>query len=313
MNRREFLKTSAKGLGAALAGGMGLLRSPRQLHAGSDAIPSRAFGSTGKSVSMIGLGGAISVAGDEDRAAQIVNRALDLGVTYVDTAAQYGPSEANIGRVLADRRDEAFLASKTDDRSYDGTMRQFEQSLSNLRTDYLDLYQLHAIHDAQTWHDVRRNDGALKALESLRDDGSIGAIGITSHRNAALLGEMLDAYPFDAVLMSLNTGDRYHDSMIENALPVARQRGIAVIAMKVAAYDGRIFRHGGITSMEEALGYVLSHDVATAIIGISSTDELEENARIAREFTPLGEAALADLEKRTAGYERDVNFFKHEW
>ncbi len=295
------------------AGSMGLLGGLESLSATEAPIPSRALGNTGKEVSVIGLGGAIAVAGDEDSAGVIVERALDLGITYIDTASQYGPSEANIGRVLADRRDEAFLASKTDDRSYDGTMRQFEQSLANLRTDYLDLYQLHAIHDRHTWEEVRGDGGALRALERLRDEGSIGAIGVTSHKNAPLLAEILTAYPFDCVLMSLNAGDRHYDSMIEHALPAAMDRGIGVIAMKVAAYDGRIFRDDGVSSMEEALGYVLSHDVSTAIIGISSPAELEENARIAREFTPFDRDTLADLEQRTAHYETDINFFKHHW
>ena len=313
VSRREFLRWSALGAGAFYAGGMGLLGGLHPLCSSERPLPSRPLGKTGKEVSIVGLGGSIAVAGDEETAAHIVEQALDLGITYIDTASQYGPSEANIGRVLSDRRDEAFLASKSDDRSYDGTMRQFEQSLSDLHTDYLDVYQLHGIHDRQTWEDVQRADGALKAVETLRDEGSIGAIGVTSHKNASLLGEILDAYPFDCVLMSMNAGDRHYDSMIKHALPVARERGIGIIAMKIAAYDGRIFRDGGVTSMEEALGYVLSQDISTAIVGISSTDELDENASIARAFTRFDRDALADIEARTADYETEVNFFKHQW
>lgn len=313
VTRRGFLKGSLRALGAAYAAGMGLVPGLRAHAQRGESMPRRELGSTGEEVSILGLGGAIAVAGGKERAVEITERALDLGVNYIDTASQYGPSEANIGSVMRARRKEAFLASKTDDRSRDGTLRQFEQSLDNLQTDYLDLYQLHAVHSRSAFETARGDGGAIAALQELREQGAVRFLGITAHKNAPLLAEILAEYPFDCVLMSLNAADRHHDSMIENALPVARERGMGIIAMKVASYDGRIFREGGVSSMTEALGYTLSHPVTSAIVGISSVAELEENARIARRFEPFSEDRMAELEARTASYSDDANFFKYYW
>ncbi len=276
-------------------------------------LPRRTLGNTGEEVSALGLGGAIAVAEDPQKAADIVNRALDLGVNYIDTAAMYGDSESNIGKVMNKRRREAFLASKTDELNYDGTMRLLEKSLRQLQTDYLDLYQLHGIHDREMLEDALRDDGALAAIREMQEQGVVKYAGLTSHKNAEFLKEALDEYPFDCVLMSINAGDVYRDSMIEKALPVAVRKKMGIVAMKVASYDGRIFKEGGIESMEQALGYVLSHPVSTAIVGVSSVSELEENARIAREFKQFSEKKLKEIEELARPYEKDINFFKYRW
>ncbi len=324
VSRRAFLK-SAAGAVASVAGiaffGSGVSsranaenrgenREPRR----SDGdIPRRALGRTGLEVSVLGLGGAIAVAQSPDRAEPIIERAIDLGVNYIDTAHQYGASEANIGRVMRRRRGEVILASKTDDRTYDGTMREFEESLRRLQTDYLDLYQLHAIHSERDLDAALGRQGALKAIERLRDERVVRHVGITSHKHSRLLATAIARHRFDCVLLSLNAADVHDDSMIENALAAATGRKMGVIAMKVCAYDGRIFRDGGISTMREALGYTLSHPVSTAIVGISTVAELEENVRLAGEFEPLPLEELRRLEGLTRPYARQANFFKHEW
>ena len=314
IDRRSFLKHALHGTGFLIGAGFGLIPAARSLgQQRSTAVPRRRLGATGEEVSIIGLGGAITVARQRESAAEIVERALDLGINYIDTAAQYGPSEANIGSVLRHRRDEAFLASKSHDRSYDGTMRLFERSLNQLQTDYLDLYQLHAIDSQETLDEVRADRGALVAMQSLKEQKAVRYLGITGHKNARFFGQALERYPFDCVLLSLNCADRHFDSMIEHVLPVARNRDMGIAAMKVAAYDGRIFREDGIRTMEEALGYVLSHPVHTAVVGVSSVEELEHNAAIARSFCHFPRAKMEELEQRTAHYEQDVNFFKRQW
>lgn len=297
-----------------MAGGLG---RPFELLARSERnpgrLPRRTLGATGEQVGVLGLGGSISVAGERDRAVRIVERALDLGVNYIDTAAQYGPSEENIGAALNGRRSDAFLAGKTHDFTYDGTMRLFERSLSRLKTDHLDLYQLHGVHTEQNRRAALNPDGALAAVRRLREEGAVRYLGVTGHKNATLFAEVLEEYAFDCVLLSINAGDRHYDSMIEHVLPVAERLELGIIGMKVASYDGRIFREGGITSMTEALGYVLSYPVATAIVGVSTVEELEQNVAIASEFEPFSDAELRELEERTAWYQDEVNFFKHRW
>lgn len=324
LSRRAFLKTAATAV--ASAAGFAFFGSAVSAHAkggnrhegrdtarGTPPIPLRPLGRTGLEVSILGLGGAVAVARSPDGAEPIIQRAIDLGINYIDTAHQYGASEANIGRVMRHRRGEVILASKTDDRTYDGTMRQFDESLRRLQTDYLDLYQLHAVHSEADLQAALADHGALAAIEKLRGEGVVRHVGITAHKHSRLLASVLERYPFDCVLLSLNAGDVHQDSMIENALPVANAREMGVIAMKVCAYDGRIFRDAGISTMREALGYTLSHPVSTAIVGLSTLDELEENVRIAKEFHPLPPEELRRLEGLTRSYAGEVNFFKHRW
>lgn len=276
-------------------------------------VPRRVLGKTGEKVSVVGLGGAIAVAGNPGKAEAVVSRALDLGINYVDTAAGYGDSEENIGRVMRERREEAFLASKTEERSYDGAMREFERSLERLQTDYLDLYQLHGVHRRDGWERLKAEDGGLQALRELKRQGVVRFTGVTGHKNAPLLKEVVQEHSFDCVLLSLNAGDVHYDSMLQEVIPAAREKEMGIVAMKVASYDGRIFREDGIRSMEQSLGYVLSCPVSTAIIGISDLCELEENISIAREFKPFSEGKMKELEELTRHYEREVNFFKHHW
>jgi len=276
-------------------------------------IPRRQLGRTSCYTSIFGLGGAFAIArGRRDEAAAIINQALDLGVNYIDTAPTYGNSESNIGQVMRYRRNETYLAGKTLDRTRDGTMQLFEQSIKRLQTDYLDLYQLHAVHSEADLKELFGPLGAIKALDELKEGGAVKFAGITSHRNCPVLLRALDEYDFDCVLMPLNAGDVHDDSFAGNVLQVVRQKDLGVVAMKVAAY-GRIFRDGGVAAMEQALGYVLSHPVSTAVVGVSTLQELEENVRIARTFRPFSIERMKQMEELTEPYQREINFFKHQW
>ncbi|WP_200858723.1 aldo/keto reductase [Candidatus Desulforudis audaxviator] len=276
-------------------------------------IPRRKLGQTGYYTSIFGLGGAFIVAqGRRNEAAAVINRALDLGVNYIDTAPTYGNSESNIGEVMRYRRNEVYLASKTLDRSRDGTMQLFEQSLKRLQTDYLDLYQLHGVHSYEDLKQLFGAQGAIKALDELREGGVVKFTGITSHKNCPVLLQALEEYDFDCVLIALNAGDVHDDSFAENVLQVARQKDMGIVAMKVAAY-GRIFREGGVASMEQALGYALTYPVSTALVGVSNLEELEENVRIVRNFKPFSKNRMKQLEELTEPYQQEINFFKHQW
>ena len=276
----------------------------------------RKLGKTGYLVSIFSLGGESAV---ERRdlpadAEAIVNRALDLGVNYIDTAPAYGmgSSESNIGGVMTYRRREAFLATKTGDRSYDGTMRQVEKSLTRLKTDYLDLYQLHDMQTREDLKQVLAEDGAIKALEQLKSEKVILNMGITGHKDPALLLQAIREYPFECLLIPLNAGDPHYRSFKQELLPEALRQNLGVVAMKVTAV-GRIFHKTGVATMKQALGYTLTHPVSTAIIGISNMAELEENVRIAKEFKPFTEEEINHLEALTEPYAGEANFFKHHW
>ena len=277
-------------------------------------VPRRYLGRTGLTVSILGLGGAITVARQDRReeAEKIVEKALDLGVNYIDTAPTYGHSESNIGSILAERRREVCLASKTEKRTYDGAMKEFEQSANRLGTDYLDLLQLHGVHSEEDWDKLKDSQGALKALEELKYYGHIGHVGITGHKNAPLIKRALQEYSFDSVLLTVNCGDVHQDSFIKEVLPVAKQKDMGIVGMKVASY-GRIFREEGVSQMEPALQYALTQPVSTVVVGVESMEQLAENVKIAQEFAPLSEAQMQELEDLTYPYQDEVNFFKHQW
>lgn len=328
-SRREFLKqmmaaTAAVSVSPLLSSCDGALR-----------LPTRKLGKTGHNVGLFSLGGqaTLETKGKEDLAIRIINRAIDLGINYIDTAAWYGRpdndyprekamghSERNLGQVLKTRRNEVFLASKTHDRTYSGSMKLLEKSLRQLQTDHLDLWQVHNVRKAEmeTMDEMFSEDGVIRAMEKAKEEGMVKNIGCTGHENAEVLRTLIERYPFDTILMAVNAADKHYDSFIENLLPVAVEKEMGVVAMKIPARD-RIFSHGGIITMKEALEYVYSLPVSTAIVGIDTIAELEENIQITKEFTQLTEDEMLAIENKTKAWYKDLMFFKglsdwpYEW
>lgn len=286
------------------------------LSAVHEKIPQRRLGRTGNFVGLFSLGGEALVEDSfrQREAVEVIHRALDLGVNYVDTAPIYGGggSEENIGMVMKERRGEVFLASKTDSRTYDGTMRLFEESLKRLQTDYLDLYQLHNIRLDRDLQEVFKPHGAVEALEELRSQGAIRFTGITGHKDPDVLLRGIKQYPFDCILLSLNAADIHYAPFQTELLAQAVEKEMGIIAMKTMA-RGRIFNPEGVNTAREALWYVFSLPISTAIVGISNLQELKENVQLAKEFTSMTEQERSALAEKTRSYQRDCNFFKYSW
>ncbi len=315
-SRRHFMGTV---LGAAAAAGIVNKLKPLEALAGQvsgHAMPTRPLGRTGHLVAIFSLGGQATLeqSGTAEESEGIINRALDLGVNYIDTAAAYGrgQSERYIGAVMKTRRKEVFLASKTHNRSYDGSMRLLEQSLKNLQTDHLDLWQLHNVRTQDDLDRIFADDGAIKALEKARSEGTVRFLGITGHYDPFVLRKAIQQYPFDTILMALNAADRHNKSFADNLLPTAVEKNLGIIGMKVPA-RGRIFRDGGITSMEPAMRYVLTLPVSTIIVGISTLKELEENIGYARAFRPMTEQEMKKTEELTKPYFANATWFQASW
>src|SRR5436305_3300115 len=176
------------------------------------------------------------------------------------------------GAALGERRREIFLASKTHDRTRDGSLRLLDESLRRLRTDHLDLWQL---HDLRTMHDLERifaRGGALEALLEARSEGRVRFLGLTGHHDPAILLEGMRRFDFDTLLVALNAADVHRLSFVETVLPEAARRGMGVIAMKSCA-QGALLGPGKLT-MDEALGYVLSlAGVSTVVVGCRTPSE----------------------------------------
>ncbi len=290
-------------------------------------LPVRPLGKTGHMVTIYSLGGqgSIEIPGKEDISVEIINRAIDLGINYIDTAAAYGrqtptvaradamgTSERNMGQVMKYRRKEVFLASKTHDRTYDGSMRLLEKSLRQLNTDHLDLWQIHNVKmsEMETLDRITGDGGVLKAMIKARDEKMIRFIGFSGHEGPDVLNALNERFPFDNVLVAINAADKHHDPFIEKFLPNAVEKGMGIVGMKIPARD-RIFANGGIITMKEAMDYVMTLPVSTIIVGLDRIAELEENIKIAKEFRPLTADEMLAIEAKTKPHYKDLLFFKN--
>ena len=323
-SRREFLRkiiagTSVMGLAPAM-----LTLDSCTGGALKPKLPQRLFGKTGESVGIYSLGAQATVeqVGMKNRAIEIVNRCIDLGINYIDTSAWYGmdgtssegdhlrgTSERHVGEVMNTRRNEVFLATKTHDRSYDGAMKHLESSLKNLQTDVIDLWQIHNIGGEEDIDRIFADDGVIKALEKARDEKVVRFLGITGHTDPAPMRTLIERFPFDTVLMALNAADKHYKPFIEGLLPHAVEKNMGIIGMKIPARD-RIFSNGGIITMKEAMSYTMTLPVSTIIVGIDKIPELEENIRIAREFEPLTEDEMLAIEEKVKPQHEHLLFFK---
>jgi len=305
ITRREFVqRTTVGAAGLAVAG--------RALGA-PNTMAERALGRTGHNVRLFSLGGQATLEkpGTTEQSLAIIHRAIDLGVNYIDTAARYGRgiSQTYIGEVMKTRRREVFLASKTHDRTRDGSLQLLDESLKLLQTDHLDLWQLHNVRTDEEVEQILGKGGAIEAMLKARDEKMVRFLGITGHYDPDVLARALERFPFDTILMAVNLADRHRLSFIDRLLPVANRKGMGVIGMKVPA-RGRMFKEGGVTSMKDAMHYVLSQPVSTVIIGCDTVEQLEENVRLAVTFKPMTSAEMARLESLTTSYEPEAAWFK---
>ena len=308
LTRRQFLQAGL----AAAAGALASAWLPsRRLWAGEGTIPTRPLGRTGARVTIIGLGGegVLRTWGRARDATPVIQRAIDLGITYCDTAPAYSGSQDYYGVVLGERRKELFLASKTHERSRDGSLQLLDESLRRLQTDRLDLWQLHDLRAMDELDVIFGPRGAIHALEEAKRDGRVRFLGLTGHYDPTVLREAIRRYPFDTVLVALNAADRARRSFIDELLPSATERGLGIIGMKVLA-KGRLLRPDGIATVREALGYVLSLPVSTAIVGYQSVAEVEEAVRAARAFAPFTPEEMARLESLARRAADEADWFK---
>jgi predicted aldo/keto reductase-like oxidoreductase len=333
LQRREFLKLGGAAAAAVVANAA-LPQTAQALPplpanpATPDSMPTRNLGKTGYRVGVFSLGGQATVEqpDKEAEAVAIVERALDLGVNYVDTAAQYGGrerwSQRYIGQVMKRRRKEVYLASKTHDRTRDGSLKLLEESLKLLNTDHLDAWQLHHMTTMNDVEQAFAKGGAIEALQQAREQKMVRFLGVTGHTDPEILMECLRRFPFDQILLAVNAADPYHLSFQEKLLPMAVEKQMGIIGMKIPS-RGRLIsnwpavgpyaggkKQAGPLNIKDALYYVLSLPVSTVIIGCDNIEQLEENVRLAREFTPLSEPQRTAIAVKTEGVARDALFFR---
>ena len=339
--RREFLKAGGAAAAALLAPAA-LAETPKTLPGlpsnpvTPTAMPTRNLGKTGYKVGIFSLGGqaALEHANNFDAAVPIIERALDLGVNYIDTSSIYGGperwSEQYVGRVMKTRRQDAFLATKTKERTRDGSLRMIERSLTLLNTDHVDLWQLHDIGLPEDVNAIFGKGGAMEALLQMQEQKVVRFLGVTGHYRPEALIDAVNRHPFDTILMALNAADTHIHSFTDQLLPLAVEKQMGIIGMKVPArgrllstwtpppleqqqhsWEGSaIATRSGVMNMGQAMHFTLSHPVSTVIIGCDNIAQLEENVQIARDFTPLSQSQMAALNQLAAPVAKQSLFFR---
>jgi aryl-alcohol dehydrogenase-like predicted oxidoreductase len=301
--RRKFVK------GTALAGaGIALAQS-------SGEIPKRPLGKTGLQVSILGVGGYhVGTAESDEVGARIVHEAIDNGINFFDNAWEYhqGLSEERMGKALAGKRDKVILMTKvcTHGRDSKVAMQQLEESLVRLRTDHLDVWQIHEVIYDDDPDRIFAPGGAIEALDQAKKQGKVRFVGFTGHKDPDIHLKMLSHnYPFDTVQMPLNIADAtYARSFGKLVLPELVKRGIAPLGMKSLCGSGEPVKNGMFTA-EEGLRYAMSvPGVAVTISGMESLEVLHQNLAIARGFQPLKPAELSQLSERARLYASDGRY-----
>jgi predicted aldo/keto reductase-like oxidoreductase len=245
-------------------------------------------------------------------AVRIVHAAIDGGVTFMDNAWEYAghESEIRMGRAIADRRERVFLMTKvcTHGRDARVAMRQLEESLRRLKTDYLDLWQ---IHECAYYNDPDRHfarGGVIEALDRAKRDGKVRFVGFTGHKDPEIHLQMLSfGYPFDACQMPLNVFDASFRSFEQRVLPELHRQRIAPIGMKSLCGSGKAVTKK-VVSVDEALRYAMSLPVVTTVSGIDSMRVLKQNLRIASDFKPLTLGQMERLRHKMAPVASDGRF-----
>ena len=313
ISRRQFLESI--GLGAAAGTTLLLLTDGAVATPTADAIPKRTLGRTGAKVSILafGCGSRFLMYKDEDSASAILNRAIDLGITYLDTAYAYGDgeSETRVGKLMASRRKQVWLATKIPDRTRDEFLRRLEASLKRLQTDHVDLVHIHSLGQADDLAKIEAPNGALKGLMEAREQKMARFVGMTSHTNGEVMAEAIKRHDLDCVQMALNASR--NGRFEELALPAANAKNLGVIAMKVTGQEFLVGDGPGKADMNSLLRYSMSLPVTTAVVGMPRPEMLAHNVETARNYSALSDAekerlrqqlnpAREGLEKRLVGH-----------
>jgi len=301
LSRRKFLEQ----LGLGTAAGFSLSLLPEFTagrSASSNTLPSRTLGRTGASVSVLafGCGSRFLMYQDEEKALVALNHAIDLGITYLDTAFAYGDgkSETRVGKIMAKRRKEVWLATKIPDRTRDAFRRRLDDSLKRLQVDHVDLVHIHSLGHSDDLAKIEAPNGAMKGLLEARDQKLTRFIGMTSHTSGEVMARAIEQNDLDCVQMALNASG--NGRFEEVALPAANKKNLGVIAMKVTGQEFLLGTSHGKSDIDSLLRYSMSLSVATAVVGMPQLAMLEHNVEIARNFKPFPGADMERLRQAVA-------------
>ncbi len=290
MDRRNFI-------GGALAGASLAAASPLAATPTRGDIPTRVFGKTGERLTVVGQAGGRFPLCTFEQAKAITLRAYDLGINYFDNAHSYwdGRSEEVFGEVLPQFRKDVFITTKSTARTRKEAEAELHLSLKRLKTDYVDLWQIHAVGEMEEVDRIFGPGGAIAAFEAAKKAGKCRFIGFTGHRDPQVHMAMLERYgEYDTILMPLNAADPSYLSFENIVLPEAQERGLGIQGMKSLANAKLLQR----LSVKQCIQYVLSLPIHCLAVGCTTIGQIEDDVRVAKEFGKFGESEMSGLRDR---------------
>lgn len=262
-------------------------------------------------MSLVGLGGegVLRTHGMEREARKVIDMALDLGITYMESARAYAGSESYYGTTLGGRRSTIFLASKSHARDKKGVLAHLEETLRYMKTDYLDLWQIHDVRSFDEVEQVFGPGGALEGFIEARRKGLVRFIGITGHHDPVIIRRCIEMFDFDTVLLPVNAAEPAHRSFLAEVLPDAQRRDMGIIGMKV--YLGGLAGHvPGQRSRAPFLRFALSQTVSTVVIGCGDAREVKENVEIAQSFQQMSIEEMETFTREISPFARELMRYK---
>ncbi|MDP3183013.1 MAG: aldo/keto reductase [Desulfobaccales bacterium] len=271
-------------------------------------LPQRPLGRTGVSVTLLGLGGEgiLRTYGQEHQAQAVIHAALDAGINYFESARAYSGSEAYLGRGLKGHRDKIFLTSKSHGRTRAEAEAHLHTTLTNLGTDYLDLWQVHDVRTHEDLEALAAPGGALEVFHKAKKEGKVRFIGVTGHHDPQVLRQALTLDDFDTVLLPVNPAEPHYRSFLSLAAEAGEQ-GLGVVGMKVLC-RGMLPQLK--VPVKALVAYALSQPVSLVVIGADSVPQAVELAAAARDFQPMPPEAQSHLEKAVASFARGLMYYK---
>jgi aryl-alcohol dehydrogenase-like predicted oxidoreductase len=311
MKRREFISKTAMSLPMISMFPADLSSIDREKKNGK--IEKRTLGKTGINLSVIGFGGIVVMNATTEQAASRVKEAIDFGVNYFDVAPSYGNAEEMLGPALEPYRKDIYLACKTGERSKDGARRELEESLKKLKTDYFDIYQLHAVTSLEDVDQIFSEDGAMKTFIKAQEEGLVKNLGFSAHSVEAA-SELMKRFEFDTILFPFNYTCWFHGDFGPQVMEMAKSKDMGILALKSMAY--RPWQEGAdksgfnawyepLTDKEDArkgLRFTLSHPV-TAAIPPGEAELFSMALRLATEFTPMKEDEILEMKEKAMNTE----------
>lgn len=262
-------------------------------------------------MTILGLGGegVLRTYGREREAYRLINGALDSGLTYFESARAYSGSEEYYGKTLGERRKDIFLASKSHARDKQGAALHLKETLQNMKTDYLDLWQIHDIRDNGDVEQIFAPKGALEAFVEAKEKGLVRFIGLTGHHDPLPVKSCMQRYAFDTVLLPVNPAEPKYRSFVDEIIPLANRLDMGIVGMKVYL-RGLAAKLPWYRTMQPFYRFALTQPISTAVIGCDDLRQLRENVEFARAFSPMTDKEGQGLVDALSPFACELMYYK---